>query len=289
MTFESISGDAENTQTSAGISRRSIIKVGAHAAWAVPLVQVVAAAPAVAVSGTTTRVSWAGFSGSYSSTDARNLDVTASIANDGSTSASGVQVVLTVPVPVNGCTTPAGWTVSRNGQDFTFTKTTPLSGAASATLPVTFNLPSPAGAALSLTGSAGASNAPFVSSAASVAKAPDSTVAMVGTAGGANASQNFTNKVLTVSGAVKDNGPRTVRGVSVTVNLTRAASRSDLPITISGTNWTIAPTTSGAVKYTLTYTGDVLPGDRTSDFTATFTYGSSNSVTATLTPAATSV
>ena len=46
MTFESISGDAENTQTSGGISRRSVIKVGAHAAWAVPLVQVVAAAPA---------------------------------------------------------------------------------------------------------------------------------------------------------------------------------------------------------------------------------------------------
>ena len=50
--FQSNSGDAENSNaTGGGISRRSVLKVGAHAAWAVPLVQVVAAAPAVAASG----------------------------------------------------------------------------------------------------------------------------------------------------------------------------------------------------------------------------------------------
>ncbi len=54
--FESISGDAESSSAnsggmSGGISRRSVMKAGAAAAWSVPLVQVVAAAPAVAVSG----------------------------------------------------------------------------------------------------------------------------------------------------------------------------------------------------------------------------------------------
>jgi hypothetical protein len=44
------SGGEVTESSSRGISRRSVIKVGAAAAWSVPLVQVVAAAPAVATS-----------------------------------------------------------------------------------------------------------------------------------------------------------------------------------------------------------------------------------------------
>lgn len=52
MSSESISRSADENQTNGGgVSRRSVIKAGAHAAWAVPLVHVVAAAPAMAVSG----------------------------------------------------------------------------------------------------------------------------------------------------------------------------------------------------------------------------------------------
>lgn len=52
MSSESITGGADKNQTNGGgVSRRSVIKAGAHAAWAVPLVHVVAAAPAMAVSG----------------------------------------------------------------------------------------------------------------------------------------------------------------------------------------------------------------------------------------------
>ena len=52
MSFESNSAGADKDQTTGGgVSRRSVIKAGAHAAWAVPLVHVVAAAPAMAVSG----------------------------------------------------------------------------------------------------------------------------------------------------------------------------------------------------------------------------------------------
>lgn len=56
MDLESMSGGAdENRADGEGLSRRSVLKAGAHAAWAVPLVHVVAAAPAMAVSGPANR------------------------------------------------------------------------------------------------------------------------------------------------------------------------------------------------------------------------------------------
>jgi hypothetical protein len=277
MHIESISGDAENTTASRGISRRSVMKVGAAAAWSVPLVQVVAAAPAHATSGTRAELSWAALTGSYSSTDARILNVSASISNTGSFDASSVQVVLTVPVEGATVAAPAGWNVTPSGQDFTFTKATPLGASSTVMLALAFTLPTLVGAAISVTGSAGAGNADFVATSVAVAAAGPSTVALVGPGNIASPTQNFASKVLTVQAAVRNNGPRSISRAIVTVSLSRAADSA----TVTGAGWSVSPTTAGN-SYTLTWDGAVLPGGRTADLTASFAFGSNNNATATL-------
>ena len=43
--------NSESTERPTGFNRRTLIKAGAHAAWAVPAIQIVAASPAFAASG----------------------------------------------------------------------------------------------------------------------------------------------------------------------------------------------------------------------------------------------
>jgi hypothetical protein len=100
MHIESISGDAENRTASQGISRRSVMKVGAAAAWSVPLVQVVAAAPAHATSGPA-QLDFQSATGSYTSRTQgantyRTLDVTLVLENKGGTATQAVTVTLTL-------------------------------------------------------------------------------------------------------------------------------------------------------------------------------------------------
>lgn len=144
MTFESISGDAENTQTSGGISRRSVIKVGAHAAWAVPLVQVVAAAPAFAVSGPP-KLAFSGESGSYPAKNSQTLNTSVTLTNTGGGTQS-LQVTFTFPssawTPSVDAGTYAGWSVDNSGQAtaHVFTALTQLASNASVTLAPTFTV-----------------------------------------------------------------------------------------------------------------------------------------------------
>jgi hypothetical protein len=118
MHIESISGDAENTAASRGISRRSVMKVGAAAAWSVPLVQVVAAAPAHATSGQavldiTGNGSWG------IANDGKPLNATVSVANTGGQSATLLTIVLSFPAgyapTVRSASLPTGWAASGNG------------------------------------------------------------------------------------------------------------------------------------------------------------------------------
>jgi hypothetical protein len=97
MHIESISGDAENTTASRGISRRSVMKVGAAAAWSVPLVQVVAAAPAHASvsGGPAAELAVSQPTGSQSdSGDARTASLTFSVSNTGTTDSDGIFVTV---------------------------------------------------------------------------------------------------------------------------------------------------------------------------------------------------
>ncbi|HSE55115.1 MAG TPA: hypothetical protein VLB03_05245, partial [Nocardioidaceae bacterium] len=92
--FQSISGDSENSSvTRRGVSRRSVMKAGAAAAWSVPLVQVVAAAPAHA----TSHAGHIAFVSTPSLTSSGTKTVTVSLKNDGVGQTNALQVILTFP------------------------------------------------------------------------------------------------------------------------------------------------------------------------------------------------
>ena len=78
-------GEARN------VSRRSVLRTAAHAAWVVPMIQVVAAAPAFAASGTLSIAGGSGFWNGASNNLTLTVDVTAAPAT------TGLQVTFTLP------------------------------------------------------------------------------------------------------------------------------------------------------------------------------------------------
>lgn len=90
------STDNDLTPHASGVSRRSVVRVGAAAAWTVPLVQIATAAPALAVSGPADL----DIQGYYVSRDEKKKALKVYIAKVRNTGAqpSG-QVTVTVDVP----------------------------------------------------------------------------------------------------------------------------------------------------------------------------------------------
>jgi hypothetical protein len=115
------------------------MKAGAAAAWSVPLVQVVAAAPAVAVSGSPVLV-FSSKSGSYTSTS-NSISVAITLSNTGGDT-SGLTVKLTFPNGFTGTAAnlSAGWTVVRSGSTYTFTAAGQLAGGSAQSLSASFPL-----------------------------------------------------------------------------------------------------------------------------------------------------
>jgi hypothetical protein len=103
-----LSSDGELTErSSGGISRRSVMKAGAVAAWSVPLVQVVAAAPAnAACSGTPVLDATAAVGSRGTGNQDLKLTFTIPVKNVGGGTTSGLKVSLYPTAPL-----PAGWTV----------------------------------------------------------------------------------------------------------------------------------------------------------------------------------
>jgi hypothetical protein len=77
------------TSTSHGFSRRSLVKAGAHAAWAVPVVTVVTSAPAFAATSDQAALSVATVTASRAD---RVVTVTAQVSNTGAAATTGLQV-----------------------------------------------------------------------------------------------------------------------------------------------------------------------------------------------------
>src|SRR5690349_18155409 len=94
------------------VSRRTLVRAGATAAWSVPLVQVVAAAPARAVGSVgSTTLQYTGLSGTY--TSATDLQIVSTVKNSGTTAAKNLQVSLTLPVTASAVTVGSGsWTAA---------------------------------------------------------------------------------------------------------------------------------------------------------------------------------
>ena len=163
MDFESTSSDAGNsTPSGGGISRRSVVKAGAAAAWTVPLVQVVAAAPAVAVSGAPTLV-LSGAIGSWNGNSV-NLNGRVTLTNTGSAPTTSLQVTLTFDTAwTSGSASAGDWTVSPSGvatvKTYVFTAQTQLAANASTTLNFNFTSTTGKGFATVISVTASASNA----------------------------------------------------------------------------------------------------------------------------------
>lgn len=90
------------TRESTGVSRRTLVRAGAHAAWVVPAVTVISAAPAMAISASTGSLVWSGTGTGHAGTaawSAKNAtDFTLSGAALTATSAQGTTTTVTLVV-----------------------------------------------------------------------------------------------------------------------------------------------------------------------------------------------
>ena len=118
-------------------SRRAILKTGAHAAWAVPAIQIASAAPSFAANSGVPGPAMLTVSGSGSRTGS-NLNYTLTVANQaGLANATAVTVTLTGR-GIDSGTAPsqisAGWTVAAAASSLTFTYGGTLASGSSAPL-----------------------------------------------------------------------------------------------------------------------------------------------------------
>jgi hypothetical protein len=270
------SGGEVTERSSRGISRRSVMKAGAAAAWSVPLVQVVAAAPAfAAASGSGTTLRWVHLSASYEATDATRLDVTVEIANDGGEDATAVQVILQLPSALANATVsvpPPNWAVTGSGTTFAFALQD-LAKGATERFNVEFALPNGNGIPFELNATVGAPNAPIVPGTCDVLGASESTVTVTGSGGSGTWSATPSGRDVVLAAAAKNSGPKSISNVRVTVTLNKNTRSAPA---ING--WTCSPL-AAASQYVFTRSAAVLPGTA-ADLSVTFPFptGSGNDV-----------
>ena len=245
------------------LSRRTLVRAGATAAWAVPAIQVVAAAPAFAAgSGGPTTLTPATPTGKYTSSTA--LNVTASVTNSGTQSANNLQLTITLPTAATGTVTATGWTVTGSGTTFVFTADSPLVATASVGFDVTFAVTrNPAG---SVSVIATADNAPQQTASNAVTGAASSTALQWDSViSGSYVASDATK--LTVTTSVKNAGSAPANDFKIKVTLASVLTASAVTtpngwsVSGSGTVWTFTRDTA-------------LPYDTSGGFTATFTVGS---------------
>lgn len=130
-----------------GLSRRTVVRTAANAAWMVPAISLVTEAPALAASGDTiafgaTSGSWSGLLGVVLPT--LSLSIPINLGTKHSSSAVGLTVTITFPTLRRNITpnAPSGWTVSPTGSGagpFTFTKSANVAAPATVTFAPTFS------------------------------------------------------------------------------------------------------------------------------------------------------
>lgn len=145
---------AEAGDTASGdvvaLSRRSLVRVGAAAAWTAPLVQVMAAAPAQAVGSATILAISGTFT--HSSTTVTLSSGQIDVSGSGSTGSLQVSVTLDSTnspgyTTTTVATTPASFTVGAgttngNAITFVFTATTQMTAVSSRAFAPSFTIPS---------------------------------------------------------------------------------------------------------------------------------------------------
>ena len=138
------SGTTTTTQQPVGVNRRTLLRTGAHAAWAIPAVQIVTQSPALAATGPAA-LSVTGTGRWTGPKNAEGLDVNLTVENANTLPTTALQVVLTFPTGWSPSTTqPAGWSGSGSGNVITYTKTgAQLGGNSSVPLVATLTPSSP--------------------------------------------------------------------------------------------------------------------------------------------------
>jgi hypothetical protein len=126
-----------NQQDRAGMTRRSVVRAGAAAAWAVPLVTVAAAAPSFAASGeadlSSSKLGTAS-RGTGGQTDRATIPITITNTNTQPSGTLTVTIVSAANDLHNGQAAPAGWTVVASGgtngnrNTVTYTAGAPIGG-----------------------------------------------------------------------------------------------------------------------------------------------------------------
>lgn len=138
-TFDETTVGGDSAESTSGLSRRSVVRAGAVAAWSVPLVQLAAAAPSFAASGpadlSTSTI------GTRTRGGAGSKDVTFPINIINTNTLATTALTVTIPCALGGLSNtqvaPTGWTAvssggsSNNRTLVTYTKTVQLGGNAS--------------------------------------------------------------------------------------------------------------------------------------------------------------
>jgi len=268
------------------VGRRSVIVAAAHAAWVVPVVQVVAAAPAFATSTapqlsiTSAVINWA----DTSITGTLGIDVT--VANPEKVNATLSSITLTFPLSWNPTTVgaaPVGWGVTGSGsRTIVYTLTTPfvLGPGKTKVLSVTSSSLNPVdayvGAGSYVADGGGlsviATTAPGIASLPYLVDLEGAYANLAVTSGTATWITGKTTKDLTIGGTVTNRGrtavpnPTTMR---ITVGLTGLSNPNST--TAPGGSWSYQAAVGTAAAY-LTLVQGLAPGASAAAFSMTYTW-----------------
>lgn len=149
-----IQPEAPETEGRSGLSRRTVIKAGAHAAWMVPAITVITTAPAFATGSNDPVLGLSGTSASWAgSSQSAILTIKFTITNTGVSPTSGVQATLAfeaggagqaaywVPKNQQYTSVDSGWSIDTSGKaspKFTFVGVGQVQGSANSPNTKTF-------------------------------------------------------------------------------------------------------------------------------------------------------
>ncbi|MBA2954561.1 hypothetical protein GON03_09520 [Nocardioides sp. MAH-18] len=151
------------------MTRRSVVRAGAAAAWAVPMVQIAAAAPSFAASGPANLSTSSVGTASRNKKDVTIPNVVVVNSNNQSTTALTVTVASSGSLAGTQPAAPTGWSAARSGNSVVFTRQSQLAGNSSTT-PATFllTLQNNQATTLTITASPGATGTPKAFSSVTV-------------------------------------------------------------------------------------------------------------------------
>lgn len=253
------------------LSRRSIVRAGATAAWTVPLVQVISVAPAVASSGKPTlQVSVT--SANATSTQVR---VIGTVKNPSTTaSLATVTLSFTLPTPPSSSSASGG---AFTGSGTTYTVSS-LAPNATASFDVTFVVSSTPNGDVTASASAVDATDGSGSLPITVSTSQAQTLTVVSSGGQANSSPtatwNSSQMRLMCSAAVYNPGPRSATSVRLVVKVDTAALSATL--TGNGSGWSTDGSSADKKTWYFKWSGDLAPNTPTSAAAPRIVFGSTS-------------